>query len=198
MTQPAPQPAPDLDAFLPAIAAGDANAFGRWLAGAEPPLRGALRSFAASVDVEAVLQETFLRVWQLAPGFVPQGGANALLRFAHRVARHLCLSELRRRHGETSLDAAGNVETPDLQAAAPPDPMLRAAIAECRERLPGQPAAALAQRLETRGDEPDAALAARLGMTLNTFLQNFTRARKLLADCLKKRGVELDLEGGLR
>jgi RNA polymerase sigma-70 factor (ECF subfamily) len=198
VTQAVRQPAPDLDALLPAIAAGDADAFARWLAGAEPPLRGALRSFAAAVDVEAVLQETFLRVWQLAPDFVPQGGANALLRFAHRISRHLCLSELRRRHGETSLDAPGAADTPDLHAAAPPDPLLRAAIAECRERLPGQPAAALAQRLATQGDEPDAVLAARLGMTLNTFLQNFTRARKLLADCLQRRGVELHLDGGRR
>ena len=28
-------------------------------------------------------------------------------------------------------------------------------------------------------------------MRLNTFLQNFTRARKLLAECLRKRGVDL-------
>jgi hypothetical protein len=28
-------------------------------------------------------------------------------------------------------------------------------------------------------------------MELNTFLQNFTRARKLLADCLRGRGIDL-------
>jgi RNA polymerase sigma-70 factor (ECF subfamily) len=73
----------------------------------------------------------------------------------------------------------------------PADPLLRRALEACREKLPGKPAAALAQRLATSGDEPDAVLARRLGMTLNTFLQNFTRARRLLADCLKKRGVDL-------
>jgi RNA polymerase sigma-70 factor (ECF subfamily) len=197
VTADAPQTAPDEGALLPRIQAGDVEAFGRWMAGAEPPLRRALRSFAASVDVEAVLQETFLRVWQGAPAFVPEG-RDALLRFAHRVSRHLCLSELRRHHGETSLDAPGVGEAADLQAAAPPDPLLRAAIVECRERLPGKPAAALAQRLGSAGDEPDALLAARLGMTLNTFLQNFTRARKLLAECLEKRGVRLGADGGLR
>ena len=31
-------------------------------------------------------------------------------------------------------------------------------------------------------------------MSLNTFLQNFTRARKFLSECLKKAGVELDAE----
>jgi len=198
VTLPLPRtPAPDLDAHLPAIGAGDADAFGRWLAGAEPPLRASLRSFAAVVDVEAILQETLLRVWQLVPAFQPDGRANALLRFAHRIARHLAISELRRRHGETSLEAS-SIDTPDLHAALPADPLLRAAIAECRERLPGKPAAALAQRLATAGDEPDAVLARRLGMTLNTFLQNFTRARRLLADCLKKRGVDLDAEGVVR
>jgi DNA-directed RNA polymerase specialized sigma24 family protein len=83
-------PAPDLDAHLPGIRAGDAQGFAAWLAGAESPLRAALRSFAAVVDVEAVLQEAFLRVWQLAPDFVPDGRPNALLRYAHRIARHLC------------------------------------------------------------------------------------------------------------
>ena len=36
--------------------------------------------------------------------------------------------------------------------------------------------------------------AERLGMRLNTFLQNFTRARKLLADCLERQGVALATE----
>lgn len=45
----------DLDRELPAIVAGDADAFARWVAGAEPALRRALRSFAARVDVEAVV-----------------------------------------------------------------------------------------------------------------------------------------------
>ena len=31
-------------------------------------------------------------------------------------------------------------------------------------------------------------------MRLNTFLQNFTRARKLLAECLEKNHVDLDAE----
>ncbi|CAN5905040.1 hypothetical protein BH11MYX2_BH11MYX2_04180 [soil metagenome] len=34
-------------------------------------------------------------------------------------------------------------------------------------------------------------IAESLGMKLNTFLQNFTRARKFLADCLAKRGITI-------
>jgi hypothetical protein len=37
-------------------------------------------------------------------------------------------------------------------------------------------------------------LAERVRMRPNTFLQNVTRARRLLADCLRRRGVDLALE----
>jgi hypothetical protein len=31
-------------------------------------------------------------------------------------------------------------------------------------------------------------------MRLNTFLQNIVRARRLLADCLRRRGIDLAVE----
>jgi hypothetical protein len=34
-------------------------------------------------------------------------------------------------------------------------------------------------------------LAKRAKMELNTFLQNITRARRMMADCLRKQGVNL-------
>jgi RNA polymerase sigma factor (sigma-70 family) len=192
-----PAPEPDLDLHLPAIAAGEVEAFARFLAGAEQPLRRALGSFAAQVDVEAVVQETLLRVWQVAPRFSPDGRPHALLRFAHRCARNLCISEARRRRVAVSqaLDDGADLAGA-LVPEPPPDPLLRRVMEECRRRLPTKPQRALAARLESEGDLPDSALATRLGMTLNTFLQNFTRARKLLAECLRKRGVEHPLLGG--
>ena len=186
----------DLDTLLAGIAAGDACAFERWLAGAERPLREGLRGFAVRVDVEAVLQETLLRVWQVAPRVVPDGRANALLRVGARIARNLAISEMRRLHGTTfgddALDEGAGLEPGDPGAG--PDPLLRKTISECREKLPDRPSAALEERLRTGGTEPDEVLAARLGMKTNTFLQNFTRARKLLAECLEARGVDLHLE----
>ena len=74
----------DLDHLLPGIVAGDADAFGRWVAGAELQVRDSLRPFAASVDAEAVLQESLLRVWQTAPDFKPDGRPNAL----HHTPNH--------------------------------------------------------------------------------------------------------------
>ena len=87
----------DLDVHLQAVVNGDKAVFGRWVAGAEATLRGSLRSFAASVDVEAVLQETLLRIWQVAGRVQPDGKSNGLLRFALRAGRNLALSEARRR-----------------------------------------------------------------------------------------------------
>ena len=177
------------DEMLPLIAAGDALAFGRWVAGCELPLRLSLRKFAAAVDTEAVLQEALLRVWQVAPKFKPDGKPDALLRFASVTARNVALSEMRR------LGTAVAGELPEVAIAAiAPDPLLRAAVIDCREKLPPKPRLALDQRIASGGAQDDHVLSERLGMTLNTFLQNFTRARKLLAECLTKKGIDLTVE----
>jgi len=184
----------DLDVYHPMIAAGDTVAFGRWLAGAEPTVRLTLRSFATVIDVEAVLQESLLRVWQVAPRFVPDGRENGLLRLAIRIGRNLAVSEVRR----TKARPADPIDEREPEAPEPAvsDPLLRKQIADCRDKLPGKPREALDARLAAAGGEDDDALAASLNMRLNTFLQNFTRARKLLADCLKRAGISLDAELG--
>jgi DNA-directed RNA polymerase specialized sigma24 family protein len=177
----------DLDRHLPAIAAGDPHAFAPGVAGAEPALRGSLRPFAASVDTEAVLQEALLRVWQVAPRVVPDGKPNALFRLAVSVARNLALSEVRRRRPGLSDDV------PDVPVEPrEPDPLLARVVRACLELLPPQPRRALLARLESRGGAEDGALAAAARMSMNTFLQNVTRARRLLARCLASKGAELE------
>jgi RNA polymerase sigma factor (sigma-70 family) len=188
----------DLDIHLDAIARGDAQAFARWLAGAELRVRESLRSFAAQVDVEAVLQETLLRVWQVAPRVERDGRSDSLLRLAIRIARNLAIDELRRRRptpiDDSELLANLEADTTQLQASAPIDPMLRTQIVKCRDELPKKPAAALTARLEAAGGRADDELAAELGMKINAFLQNFTRARRMLAECLRRAGVDIDAE----
>ncbi len=181
----------DLDDHLPAIAAGDPHAFGRWVAGVEARLRASLRGYAGHVDVEAVLQEALLRVWQVAPRFTPDGRPDGLARLAVRIANNLAIDELRRRRLTPGEIRAIEAAAADAAMPSDPDPLLRQWIHRCREKLPGKPAAALAQRIESDGTEPDEVLAERLGMRLNTFLQNIVRARKLLGDCLERRGVRL-------
>lgn len=188
----------DHDVHRAAIADGDVHAFGQWMAACESTVRDSLRSFARVIDVEAVLQETLLRTWQVAPRFEPDGRPNALLRFTIRIARNLAISEVRRTKAapveaealETALAAV------DESPVTAPDPLLRNAIADCRDKLPPKPREAFDARLSSAGGDDDDTLAASLGMKLNTFLQNFTRARKHLADCLQKHGVDLDAELG--
>ncbi len=178
----------DLDSHLQAIAAGDARAFGLWLAGAERPLRASLRSFASRIDTEAVLQEALLRVWQTAPRVKADGKPNALLRVAHRIARNAAIDAVRRAKVEPvdpqTLEREGGSVEPWT-----PDPALKKAIAECREKLPKAPAKALAARLDGPGAHHDRDLAARCEMGLNTFLKNIGRAKQLLRDCLGRRGI---------
>lgn len=181
----------DLDVLLPAIAAGDTSAFARWLAGAEPAVRASLRTFAARVDVEAVVQEALLRAWQVAPRIAPDGRPNGLLRVAIRAARNLAIDDARRsRHRDEPL---GEDDPSAAVTAAPPDPMLRRVLALCLEKLPPRPGAALRARIDAAGGDGDEALAARCGMQLNTFLQNVGRARRHLLACLTENGATLDL-----
>ncbi|MDB4953365.1 MAG: hypothetical protein JWO36_934 [Myxococcales bacterium] len=184
----------DLDVHLFAIVSGDADAFGQWMAGTEPIVRETLRSFAAVVDVEAVLQEALLRVWQVAPKFVPDGKPNGLLRLGIRIARNLAVSEVRRTKAQPT--EADDLEAAVLVEVNAPDPLLRRAITDCRDKLPAKPRQVLDARLASAGGRDDTDLATSVGMRLNTFLQNFTRARQLLADCLRKRGIVVDEELG--
>jgi len=174
----------DLDVELDAIIAGDADAFGRWLAVAEIPLRDSLRSFAAVIDVESVLQEAMIRIWQVAPRFQRDGRDNGLVRLGVRIARNLAISEVRRTKSTQPSD-----DEPVAPTVSAPDPMLRTAIADCHDKLPAKPREALDARISGGDDD---VLAEALGMRLNTFLQNITRARKLLADCLRNKGVPLE------
>lgn len=185
----------DLDAELPAIARGDAAAFGRWMRSAEEPLRRSLRSFAPVVDTEAVLQEALLRVWQVAPR-VEADRPNALLRLALRVARNTAIDEARRARVAPVDDAAlERAATEALAQVEPvePDPHLRALIEQCRDKLPPAPRQAFDARLEARGGLADRDLARKLRMQLNTFLKNVGRARALLLECLGRAGVVVEV-----
>ena len=160
---------------------------------AEPRIRLSLRSFAAVVDTEAVVQETLLRCWQVAPTLVGDGGEDPLLRMGVRIARNLSIDHARR--ARVVVAEPGVLEDRAATTPIEPDPHLRAAIAGCREKLPARPARALAQRLMGHSMH-DSQLAARAGMQLNTFLKNVSRARSLLKACLRRAGIDVAAEVG--
>jgi RNA polymerase sigma factor (sigma-70 family) len=175
----------DLDIFVQQIVARDKLAFAQWIGHAEGQLRASLARYARVVDTEAVVQEALLRLWQAAPEFVFDDRPNGFLRLAIRIARNLAIDSLRKRR-ETLLEP--DQEEPG-ETWEPPDPMLRKTIRLCFDQLPHTNQRIFAARLESHGAESDEVLAGKQGMRLNTFLQNFTRARRLIAACLEKHGV---------
>jgi RNA polymerase sigma-70 factor (ECF subfamily) len=189
-----PVAAADPDEFLWLIAARDVDAFGEWVREAEPRIRANLRSFAPHVDVEAVVQETLQRIWEVAPRLVADGRRNGLLPLAITIGRNLARSELRRRKVEEATIQRIEREMPPIREAPRGDPWLRKRIMECLRRLPQQPRRALLARIGDAGAAVDSALAQGLGMSLNTFLQNIGRARKHVAECLRRHRVDLARE----
>lgn len=180
------------DTHLSSIQQGNPDAFAAWLSMTEHEVRVSLRGFAASVDTEAVLQEALLRVWQAAPRIVPDGRPNALLRFAVRTARNTAISELRRRRTNVADPEAFEraVDEASIEAhASTPDVLLRDATRDCVEKLPQKPREVIVARLEGSGCVADEVLAERLSMRKNTFLQNVTRAKRALLDCLREKGI---------
>lgn len=182
----------NLDFLWPAIRRADADAFARFLASTELPLRRSLAPFARHVDVEVVIQETLLRIWQVASRYEPDGAPNGLFRLALRIARNLALDERKR---VRRAEAAWQRSALELEVDVAPsevDPKLRDIVSRCFEDLPPKPALALRTRLDDGGLDSDASLAERCQMSHNTFLQNMSRARRLLGECLQKRaGWEL-------
>ncbi len=172
--------------------AGNQEAFAQWMATVEIPLRRSLRRFARAVDVEVVVQETLMRMWLLTVNSETViEGENASLRFAYRVARNVAFEEIRRYRSERLIEMDGLDNLPEGRMEDPvPDPALARAIRECIDRLPSQPRKALSARV-TDGTLPDRQLAEALSMKVNTFHQNIVRARRLLSDCLQRRGIRL-------
>jgi DNA-directed RNA polymerase specialized sigma24 family protein len=168
------------------------EAFGRWMALVERPLRASLRRFARAVDVESLMQETFLRVWVLLRnGDRTLEGDDASLRFALRIGRNVALEEVRRARLDrmVALDEIDPSAEPSVEPAPVRDPGLLRAIKDCVDRLSGKPREAMLARLGRGHELPDRDLAASIGMAVNTFLQNVVRARKAVAACLEGKGL---------
>ena len=172
---------------------GDRGAFAQWMGMVEIPLRRSLHRFSRAVDVEAVVQETLVRMWLVAgsPERVLEG-SSASLKYAFAVARIVALEEMRRYRQDrfVELDVLENLPEGRINPD-PPDPALARKIQDCMEGLPRQPREALWARVHD-GRLPDRQLADALRMKANTFFQNIVRARRLLRKCLERRGVRLE------
>jgi DNA-directed RNA polymerase specialized sigma24 family protein len=170
---------------LHAIAGRDADAFTRWFARCEIPLKRSLQSFAELVDVESVAQDTAFKVWQNASTITPDGRPGFLLRWSRTVALNEAGSKIRRSgHRLDHRVPLADVAEPESPTASPLDPLLLERVRRCFERLQPHQKQAFRARVDDQGERRDRELATSIGMGFDAFRQNLTRGRKALVECL--------------
>lgn len=180
----------DIDRLWFEACAGDKRAFGDWMGRVERPVLHSLWPFARAVDAESVVQETMMRMWVRSQDYAQRlEGENASLRFAIGLARNLARNMARKLKREQLLPPEELPQAAEAALSDPPsDPFLGRLIERCIKALKARGRNALLARLR-RGHVGDRELAAMLHMTLNTFLQNISRARRQLDACLERSGV---------
>ena len=134
------------------------DAFERWFARSEIRLKQSLRSFASVVDVEAVVQDTALLVWDARRRFRRNAPPGFLFRWAVTVAKNKARNNARRSGRHAPFD--DNSEPADSFPLS--DPLLRSQILKCRERLSPHQRRAFIARCEDGGKGDIAAWQLRL------------------------------------
>ena len=176
-------------AELEAIARRDQDAFSRWFARCEIPLKRSLRNFAEVVDVEAVIQDTAIKVWEGASKIEPDGRPECLLRWALTVARNAARNAATRAGHQVPLEV--HPEDAGAPVVVAGDPILRVRIRRCLEQLRTNPRRVLAARLADSGQRRDRDLATSMGMSFDAFRQNLARGRHALEQCLRGFGIDV-------
>jgi RNA polymerase sigma factor (sigma-70 family) len=184
------------------IVARHADDFTRWFARCDILLKQTLRSFADTIDVEAVVQETALKVWQHAAAITPDGRTAFLFRWARTVALNAARTGARRathpaagyrrddgrsNHRTDRHDETKDHDDRDRRI----DPYLQDRIKRCVERLPPDQRRVLKARIDDEGRRADRDLAEALGITFDSIRQNLSRARKSLEKCLGSFSIDI-------
>jgi len=158
----------DDDELIAALAAGDDTALRELFTRHAPWLAARLRAALPPSDVEDVLQETFLAVWQGASGYRPRGTPQAWMWV---IARNQAALLLRRRGPVTEpLEEAPHAGLDPAEAA-----IVRADITAALNSPEGQ-----VLRLMYVEDRPVAEIAALLGVPAGTVKSRAHRARRML------------------
>lgn len=145
-------------------------------------------------EAEDVAQETMLRLWRMAPDWLP--GETKVTTWAYRVATNLCIDRQRslRRKGQVTLD-----EAPDIADAAPgadarlQDSRRLAALAAALADLPDRQRQAVVLRHIEGLSNPEIAVVMGLGVEAVESLT--ARGKRALATLLSGRRDALGYEG---
>jgi RNA polymerase sigma-70 factor (ECF subfamily) len=103
---------------MASIATGDRDAFKAFLSRhLSAVIVYARRYLASHADAEDIAQETFIRVWQKAATWQPQGYSPRS--WMYRIAYHLCIDEIRRRPTNEVLNDDGVYNPVDPESSSP-------------------------------------------------------------------------------
>jgi RNA polymerase sigma-70 factor (ECF subfamily) len=166
--------------LMATIASGDETAFARLIGEQSPPLLRFARTLltAGTAEAEEVVQEAFLRLWQQAETWQPNGRVSTWL---HQVAYRLCIDTLRRRRRSVSADIADTENIVD-EAPRPDQRLLRTedirAVRAAIELLPERQRTALVLFHFQEMSQADAATV--MGIGESAFESLLARARRRL------------------
>jgi RNA polymerase sigma-70 factor, ECF subfamily len=134
-------------------------------------------------SAEDAAQDVFVKLWRALPGY---NGSAALSTWIYAITRNTCISTLRKRRPQISLDEPGDDEDgPVLQLAAPEhDDSAVASVEKLLALLPERYRQAVT--LFYMEDQSYDQTAAALGMPLGTVKALLHRARKRLIDLTRE------------
>jgi len=179
--------------LMAAIASGDEAVFAGLVGEQSAPLLRFARAIltAGTQEAEEVVQEAFLRLWQQAETWQPNGRVSTWL---HQVTYRLCIDSLRRRRRSVSIDLT-DMEDIEDDAPRPDAGLLRAddvrSVRAAIERLPERQRTALVLFHFQEMSQADAA--AIMGVGESAFESLLARARRRLRIDLS---VDENGEGG--
>ena len=182
----------EIDEVFEGVRARRDFAFQNWITMVEMPLHLSLRRFARAVDVECVVQQTFVDAWKL----LRQKGyewpsENVSLQWVISVAWDVARSEARRNGFEHLLPPHEVSEAepgPDEKARI----ALREAMKDCTPKLTAEEEVTLLCRLQ-HGGFSEASIAGCCRKDVTTLASIVTKARRKVIRCLERKGIEVDL-----
>jgi RNA polymerase sigma-70 factor (ECF subfamily) len=132
---------------------------------------------------EDVSQDVFLRIWRALPGFA---GQSSLSTWIYAISRNACLSELRKKRPQVSIDEDDEGYHPEVAAlsVADADDSATVSVGQMLEQLPERYRQAVT--LFYMEDKSYEQTAASLGMPLGTVKALLHRARKRLIELAKE------------
>lgn len=136
-----------------------------------------------TAQAEDTTQDIFLRVWRALPGFA---GQSALSTWIYAISKNACLSELRKRRPQVSLDGDEDEYRPEIASLSTTDAddSATASVTQLLDQLPERYRQAVV--LFYMEDKSYEQTAQSLGLPLGTVKALLHRARKRLIELTRE------------